>query len=98
MKTADFKIKIFEMMYECENYKYIIIREKDINPKYDKDLDDQLKHYDGFDHALSSIISAFGLEDSYRKYANHMDKMNGYKGIDSLPKMDNLFDVPDNLK
>ena len=95
--TKKEKEKLFELTYFCDIYRYQMINYTDSNPDYDKDLDGYKSFYDGFSHAMDLVLSKTGLKDEYIDYAENMDDLNGYSSLDTLPKLDNPFEIPDIL-
>lgn len=98
IKKSEIKNLLFDLEYECENYRYQIISYMTDYPDYHKDLDSHEMFYRGFDHALSVILSKLELTDEYIKFSSELDKKNGIINLENLPKLDNPFDVPEKLQ
>lgn len=94
----DNKKVLFDLAYTCDIYRYQILNYMSDHPDHDKDLVEYKLFYDGFSRGLEKAISVMQLENDYFRYCDLADKNNGYTNIASLPKLDNPFDVPDNLQ
>ena len=97
IKKSEIKNLLFGLNYECENYRYQILSYMDDHPDYNKYLDSHETFYRGFDHALSVILNKLELMDEYIDFSAKLDKEKGIINIESLPKLDNPFDVPEIL-